>query len=158
LEKHISKPPSLFALVIGIDEYTTAPLLTGAVADANEVQRYLEHDLKVPSYQIRNLRNEEATRDAIIQAFRALQTRPGIKRGDPILIYYAGHGAEANAPPGWDAGGPKIQTILPQNYCTEAGNEVYPIPDRTVGALLNSIAEEKGDNIVRLNSSIRNIL
>ena len=157
MAKRISKPPSLFALVIGIDEYATAPLLTGAVADANEVQRYLEYDLKVPSCQIRNLRNEEATRDAIIQAFSDLRIHPGIKRGDPILIFYAGHGAEAGAPPGWEAGGPKIQTILPQNYCTEAGNEVYPIPDRTVGALLNSLAEEKGDNIVRLNSSIRNI-
>jgi len=129
----------------------TVPRLAGAVADANEIRKYLENDLKVPSCQILNLRNEEATRDAIVQAFRDLQNHPGIKRGDPILVFYAGHGAESSAPPDWEAGGPKIQTILPQNYSTEAGSEVYPIPDRTIGALLNDLAKEKGDNIVRLN-------
>jgi hypothetical protein len=74
-----------------------------------------------------------------------------IKRGDPILIFFAGHGAETDAPVGWEAGGPKIQMILPQNYSADAGQEVHGIPDRVVGALLNELAREKDNNIVRRN-------
>ena len=55
---------------------------------------------------------------------------------------------------GWEAGGSKVQMILPQNYSAEEGSEVYGIPDRTIGALLNDLAKEKGDNIVSQNLPI----
>ena len=67
------------------------------------------------------------------------------------MIYYAGHGTEASAPPAWETGGSKIQMILPQNYSAESGSEVHGIPDRTIGTLLEDLAQEKGDNIVRPN-------
>jgi len=73
------------------------------------------------------------------------------------LIFYAGHGAETNAPAGWESGGSKIQMILPQNYSAKTGNEVHGIPDYTIGKLLGDLAKEKGDNIVRQNPPVYQI-
>lgn len=77
-------------------------------------------------------------------------------RGDPIFIFFAGHGSELPAPRGWAAGGPdsKIQALVPQDYNSSASDPkklVYAIPDRTVGALINKISREKGNNIVSAN-------
>ncbi|KAA1472263.1 hypothetical protein DENSPDRAFT_881116 [Dentipellis sp. KUC8613] len=145
-----SKPPRFFALIIGINKYQSfniAPL-KGAVPDANQVEKYLKDDLGVPPDNIRNLRDKEATRAAIIQEFRALATDDRIQPGDPIFIFYAGHGSTAQAPEGWEAGGPKIQLICPHDHLeTVDGHQVVGIPDRTLGALLSNIAKQKGDNI-----------
>ncbi|KAK0234523.1 hypothetical protein EDD85DRAFT_969153 [Armillaria nabsnona] len=71
--------PSLFALAIGIDEYLS-----------NGTPR-------VPKGQIKNLRNEEATKVTISMEINSLGNNTAIKKGDPILIF-AEHGAETNAP------------------------------------------------------------
>jgi hypothetical protein len=119
------------------------------VADANAVRQYLEKQLNVPSPQIRNLNDEEATRASIIGAFSDLRDDPRIQKGDPIFIYYAGHGSESDAPKGWETGGSKIQTLIPHDFHTKLNNyDVPSIPDRTVAALLDRLAEKKGDNIV----------
>ena len=97
------------------------------------------------------LENKSATRVAILKKLRSLANDPRIQRGDPIIIFYAGHGSEAAAPPGWEAGGSKanIQLILPYDvYCQSRGKMVDPIPDRTLGALLAAISQNKGNNIV----------
>ena len=114
------------------------------------MKEYLEKDLGVPSDQIRTLLDEEASRSGILQALVELREDPRIKKGDPILIFYAGHGSEIDAPQGWEAGGPKIQAIVPHD-ASEFSPVVYPIPDRTLGALINMLAKDKGDNIVRLS-------
>ena len=126
--------------------------LKGAVADADSVKEYLENVLKVPQSHIRNLRNAQATRTAIIAEFCALETNTDINPGDPILIYYAGHGGEVIPPADWEAGGAdsKTQMLISHDYRTKVdGREVYGIPDRTIGVLINRIAKAKGDNIVR---------
>jgi hypothetical protein len=126
--------------------------LKGAVADADSINEYLEHDLKVQDSHIRNLREAQATRAAIIDEFHALQTNPNIKRDDPILIYYAGHGGEITAPSGWEAGrtDSMTQMLIPHDYQPKADKPlVYGIPDRTISVLISRIAKAKGDNIVR---------
>ncbi|KAA1472264.1 hypothetical protein DENSPDRAFT_170741 [Dentipellis sp. KUC8613] len=145
-----NNPPRLFALIIGINKYQSynVPPLKGAVPDANQVESYLKDDLGVSPDNIKNLRDREATRAAIIQELRALSTDDRIRPGDPIFIFYAGHGSTARAPEGWEAGGPKIQLICPHDHLEKVdGRQVVGIPDRTLGALLSSIAKEKGDNI-----------
>jgi hypothetical protein len=132
--------------------------LKGAVADADSVTEYLEHNLKVQKSHIRNLREAQATRAAIIAGFDAFQTNPDIKRGDPILIYYAGHGGEVAAPPGWEAGRADniTQMLIPYDYQPKPEKpKVYGIPDRTIGILISRIAKAKGDNIVRPVSHLR---
>ena len=108
--------------------------------DIHSVNNYLEGYLKVPQDQIQMLLDESASRRAIIDAFEQLQNDERIKEGDPIFIYFAGHGSEIS---------PGMQAIVPQDYCESPGKKVPAIPDRTIGALIAKIADNKGDNIVR---------
>jgi hypothetical protein len=160
-EKVGPETPRLFSLLIGINKYASPTIrdLNGSVSDAKAIQEYLEVTLGVPTDQIACLHNSQATRTAIIQKLIKLQKDPRIQRDDPILIFFAGHGAETEAPSGWETDGSMVQMIIPYDFNAESdlidtkandeGNIVYAIPDRTVGVLLERIALEKGDNIVR---------
>ena len=101
---------------------------------------YLRKDIKVPSDRIRNLRDQEATRAAIIEALEGIANNDLVKRGDPILIYYAGHGTSNKSG--------RIQMLVPQDYSKDKDQKVHGIPDHIIGELINGIADEKGDNIV----------
>lgn len=143
----------MFALIIGINEYNPEDInpLDGCMKDATDVRDYLLKDLKVPDSHIRFLTNENAKRADIIKAFLEIQTDKRIKKNDPILIFFAGHGDETDAPTGWPSGdvSNQIQMIIPQDYSTNPARQVHGIPDQTLAALLNGIAIEHGDNIVR---------
>ncbi|KAF8993487.1 caspase domain-containing protein [Cyathus striatus] len=148
----VEKPTArLFALIIGVNDYKYPSVrkLRGAVPDANHVEEYLLKTLEVPSSQITNLRDNEATRARIIQAIDDLAKDKRIEMGDPILIYYAGHGASAPAPPSWEAGGPEVQMLVPYDFhaIDSKGHKVNGVPDRTLGVLLTRLAKVKGDNI-----------
>lgn len=114
------------------------------------MRNYLLTDLQVPESQIRLLLDDQAKRADIISALQGIQADDRIKKGDPILIFFAGHGGETDAPPGWPTGDPdkKIQMIIPQDYSTDKSAPVHGIPDRSLAALLNGIANRHGDNIV----------
>ena len=142
---------NMFALIIGIDEYEHITGLKGAAADANAVAKFLETNVKVQSRRIVNLRNKQATRTAILQAFRGLWNNKSIKYDDPILIYFAGHGCEIRRPNGWDTGGEEnIQGICPHDVEMEISpnRKKFPIPDRTLGVFLNILSQKKGHCIV----------
>jgi hypothetical protein len=117
------------------------------------VQYYLQNYLGVPSSQIRNLRNNEATRAAIINGIKAFSANDDIKVGDPIVIYYAGHGGWAKTPKGWEGRGTKIQLLVPWD-CSNI-EPTNGISDRTLGVLLSRLASKKGDNIVRQTDIFR---
>jgi hypothetical protein len=113
--------------------------LKGAVPDANAMDEYLRTSLQVLPGQIFNLRDEHATRENIIAAFYKLRDNTEIQEGDPILIYYAGHGSEIST------NGKKVQTLVPVEYLA---GQTSPIPDRAVASLINSISKKHGNNIV----------
>ncbi|KAG6371180.1 hypothetical protein JVT61DRAFT_9802 [Boletus reticuloceps] len=145
-----------FALVIGIDNYAHCGKLGGAVRDAKAIKQYLEEALGVSEDHIYTLFDEEATRHAIINAFRKLQNDGRIDRGDPIMIFYSGHGGEISPPRSWGIER-KIQCLLPQDCETAGANpptDCAPIPDRTIGALIEDIARAKGDNIASAKPSL----
>ena len=114
----------------------------------------MQHTFNVPDDQIKELINEKASRKNIIAEFRALANndfhKVKINWGDPIFIFYAGHGDLVIAPRGWSSGRPDnmIQSILPQDF---RKGKVEVIPDRTIGSLINMIAKKHGDNIVSQN-------
>lgn len=111
---------------------------------------YLTDTLQVSADHIRTLRDGEATRSTIIKEFTNLQNDPRIREGDAIIIFYAGHGGETTAPPGWESEGSKIQYILPCDIKTKDnnGSDIHGIPDRTLASLLKELSIAKGDNIV----------
>ncbi|KAG8746958.1 hypothetical protein FRC12_014171 [Ceratobasidium sp. 428] len=146
--KSDEKPP-LYALIIGINNYANIASLKGAARDAESFKDYLIKYLSIPETQITTLLNKQATRDNIINAIRALGTDSRIKMQDPIVIFYAGHGTTLDKPEGWETGESHIQALLPQDIKAKdaTGKPVVAIPDRTIAALLNELAQAKGDNI-----------
>ncbi|KIK68715.1 hypothetical protein GYMLUDRAFT_68557 [Collybiopsis luxurians FD-317 M1] len=150
-----SKKSSVWGLVIGIKEYNPKNgmgLLLGSDADADDFKKFLTENIGVPNDHIKDLRNKEATRQAIISSIAALAQDDRIENGDAIVIYYAGHGTQARPPKSWDAGGgpeARVQMICPYDFVaaktdTEEGQGILDI---TLAALLSRLAKEKGDNI-----------
>jgi uncharacterized caspase-like protein len=149
---------NLYALTIGINEYKKSiryPKLSGCLADADGIEHYLQMALSVPRSNIKSLRNSEATRAAILKELKSFATNPNIQRNDPILIYFAGHGAATESPTEWTprwapSNRSKTQMLIPYDCGAEFNGEVvHGIPDRTLGWIVRGLADEKGNNIVR---------
>lgn len=144
----------MFALIIGINDYdlqsSSFRPLTGCIKDATDMRNYLLKNLGVPESQIRILLDDKAKRADIISAFLDIEADDRIKKGDPILIFFAGHGDETNAPPGWHSGdlNNQIQMIIPKDYTPGPSNKIHGIPDLSLAVLLRKIANRHGDNIV----------
>lgn len=89
---------TLYALLIGIDQYQHIPNLGGCRADIEKVHQYLSET--APSggfrYQPKTLFDEQATRANLIEAFEQHLVAQA-RQGDVALIYYAGHGAQEEA-------------------------------------------------------------
>lgn len=94
-----SPAPRLLALLVGIDHYDLAapvPVLRGCTADAQALRDFLERRLDVPPDRIVLLVNEQATRAAILAAWRhhlLAQAQPH----DLLLFCFSGHGSQAPA-------------------------------------------------------------
>ncbi|QRW26009.1 ICE-like protease (caspase) p20 domain protein [Rhizoctonia solani] len=121
--------------------------------DAQQMEMFLVSDLKVPKDHIISLYDRYASRKAIMNAFMMLQKDPRIHEGDPILIFFAGHGGLAEAEPKWRQkyGSSKIQVIFPYDYglpVSNSNSSVDCIPDVTIAELLNQLAAAKGNNIL----------
>ncbi|KAK0221406.1 caspase domain-containing protein [Armillaria fumosa] len=144
-----------FALIIGINKYQWVPNehLQGAVKDADNFKSYLLEYRHVPEANIFSLRNEQATRCAIIQKFRDLEHDRRIIPGEAaIIIYFAGHGAAARKPPSWtnwEAPSGNVEMLCPAdiNAPDTNGRVIEGIPDRTIGQLLLDLSKAKGNNI-----------
>ncbi|KAH9923562.1 caspase domain-containing protein [Fomitopsis serialis] len=143
----------IFALVIAIDEYKSGEIINlhGCIHDGDDFTKFLTETLHVPESRIVRLINVEATRARILDKFdKDLINNPLIHRGDPIVIFYAGHGDRRSAPLTWAAENNMIETICPhdERMPDEKGEIVNGIPDRTFDGLMRHLANEKGDNII----------
>ncbi len=93
----------LYALIVGIDEYLTHIPITnrcrfgrlgGCVNDATNMFNYLKEE---PAFDFQPLflKNDEATKEAIIDGFRNHLSQA--QAGDVALFYYSGHGIQEEA-------------------------------------------------------------
>ncbi|KAI0030607.1 peptidase C14, caspase domain-containing protein, partial [Vararia minispora EC-137] len=144
------------ALLIGIDNYASADLnsLPGVVNDVNDMKSFLTgafDSVDGFALDIKVIRNQEATAEKIRSAVESLRTNDVIKRGDPILIYYAGHGSTLPPPEGWPGHDVEIQCLVGYDaFCSERDGKYLVegvVPDRTLAALLHRLADAKGNNI-----------
>ena len=94
---------TVYALLVGIDDYPLpVPRLRGCVNDIDQMQEYLTARLdpgdRSPAevLKIKTLKNYEATRDAVIRAFRDHLGQAGPE--DVALFCYSGHGSQEQAP------------------------------------------------------------
>ncbi|THU90069.1 hypothetical protein K435DRAFT_864623 [Dendrothele bispora CBS 962.96] len=148
----IDRPtPSIFALVIGINKYLDPGIdnLYGAVADADSIRDFLVQDLGIPQKQIKDLRNEEATRNAIETEIQKLSNNPAIEINSAILIFYAGHGAQTRAPKDWPARDGMIEMLLPHDFALDGSDDDrgQGVLDVKLRYLLEELASKKGNNI-----------
>ena len=139
----------MHGLFFGIDEYKSPSChnLSGAVQDVNNMVDYFHHDLGVPLEQLTVRLNSDATRSTIISDIQALANNPLIKKQDPIVIYFSGHGCTPKRPQNW----PVIQAIVAHDSNTLDSNEkdIGVIPDYMINVLLGQLASRCGNNIVR---------
>jgi hypothetical protein len=142
------------ALVIGINKYKNTGKqlqdLNGCVADADDMYEYLIVTRRMSPESIIRLNNEDATRAKILDGIRALRDSSS-PLGDPIIIFWAGHGSRGRVPPGWDTSSPdgKIEMLIPYDFDLEGKDEGTPgLLDYQFGRELAELAQEKGDNIV----------
>ncbi|TFK20631.1 hypothetical protein FA15DRAFT_116119 [Coprinopsis marcescibilis] len=145
-----------FALVIGINKYHEASgwdSLSAATKDADAMYKFLRTNLNIPADHIVNLRDEEANRKGILNGFKCLHQLTAGSIDPVIVIFYAGHGARTPKPAGWggSTGIGEIEMICPSDLGTpDPSSEtgvVEGIPDRTVGAWLNKLSTDRGNNI-----------
>ena len=149
-------PPyrNLYALLVGINEYQNHDHykpLSAAIRDVTDIERFLLSKLSVPQDRVRKLLDGDATRTQIIKEIEALQFNSDICYGDPILIYYAGHGTRSQAPAGYNtyASDGKVECLCPADISPpNASSPVTAIPDVVLGLLLSELAEKKGNNIL----------
>jgi hypothetical protein len=137
--------------------------------DADMMRVWFEEN-GVNAKNIKTLIGAEASRERIIGAIRAfLIDNDTITKDSPIIIYFSGHGARLQQPPGWvnDGGEEYVEclvpadAILPDSVTTEENGEVFPlspgtklkdvsfaIPDRTLFGLLHQLHDRRGNNVL----------
>ncbi len=84
-----------WALLIGIDRYprlAESYQLAGCVNDVRALSQVLVERHGFPAGNVRELLDEAATREGILQALEDLVTRVG--EGDAVLVHYSGHGSQ----------------------------------------------------------------
>jgi hypothetical protein len=146
------KGENFHALLIGIDKYKHSTMnksldLAGCEGDVNDWFDFLQDRLEVSSNHIITLYNEDATRANIKAKLQDIAKDEKIKPGDAILIFFAGHGALAPIPEGWNASGSHIQMLIPHDF-DPSGRDGAGLHDYTFNFLLRDIADKKGNNIV----------
>jgi hypothetical protein len=139
---------------MGINKYADKRIddLGGPENDVDDMSTFLR-SRGVPESRIRIMKGEEVTLEAMKKAIGSLETEAEIRRDDPILITFSGHGNCTAAPEGWPTGasGGKVHFLCPYDFRME-GNEDYRVGQGLLGIvlsrLLTNIANAKGNNIV----------
>ena len=168
---------NVFALIVGINKYLNKRYhtLKGAVQDANSISEFILHYLKADPDHIINLQDKQATHDAIVRAIEGLAADPRIRKDNPIIIYFAGHG-NLNAsfsnnlldePRSWNGTAAFNEGAVAELCSVDAGTQdprdsgiaVVPrISKFVLSALMRDLSIAKGNNIVSLIAFIPFVL
>lgn len=132
------------ALLIGINAYDRQPVLKGAVADAEDLERTLR---KLGVRDLRILRDREASRAAILAEMDRLIAATG--RGDLVVLTYAGHGTRlpehfAGSNPTDD---PYDEVFVLSGFGEEGAGTQQRILDKEINAWLRRL-EDKGATVL----------
>ncbi|MFF5079140.1 caspase domain-containing protein [Actinoplanes sp. NPDC000266] len=128
---------AVYALVVGIDAYRAVGPLTGARNDAVAALAYLRSRVGDDRLYALELHDGQATRAAVIDGIRNHLGRAG--KGDTAILWYAGHGSQAPAPPELWALEPDgmMQTLV----CADSRDgDVPDLYDKELSVLLDQVA------------------
>ncbi|MEO8360538.1 MAG: caspase family protein [Vicinamibacteria bacterium] len=128
----------VFGLLVGINDYgAEVPSLAGCLNDVDRFHAYLTRQVEPPALAVRVLRNEEATRAAIIDGFRSHLRQAG--EGDVAVFQFSGHGAQ------W-ASNPAFREFCPDGkdeglVCFDSRRENgYDLADKELAVLIDEVA------------------
>lgn len=143
---------NVYALLVGIDEYV-APIsaLRGCVNDMTAMSEYLVHRVaSEQGYQLhmRSLKNQEATRQAIIDNFR--QHLCQASSNDIVIFYFCGHGSQEPAPSEWWYLEPDCQdeTLVCWDSRIEGS---WDLADKELAKLISEVARNNPHIVVILD-------
>jgi hypothetical protein len=141
---------NFYALLVGInfyDERVYVPPLNGCNNDAKAFQAYLEEHVEQDgqSLHVQVLLNEQATRQAVIKGFRNHLCQAG--PDDVALFFYAGHGAQENAPEEfWHIEPDRLNETL---VCYDSRTDgSWDLADKELAKLIAEVAEKNPHIVV----------
>jgi hypothetical protein len=150
-EPSVAPGRTLHALLVGIDAYREpVPALRGCVADVDQVASLLEVRAAAAGdhLNVLLLRDGEATRDAVIDAFRTHFAQAGPE--DTALFYYSGHGSQEPALPEHlplEPDGLNETLVLVDSR--EPGR--FDLADKELAVLVGEVADAVGHMLVVLD-------
>ena len=132
----------LYALLVGIDNYPNPNhRLQGCINDITAVEEYLNERFDKQEYQLhlQTLKDEQATREAIINGFRNHLRQA--EKDDVVLFYYSGHGSQELAPKEfWHIEPDHLdETLVCYNSRTENG---WDLADKELAKLIAEVGEK----------------
>jgi hypothetical protein len=144
-----AQAPRNLALLIGIDDYIAVRDLKGAGNDVERVRSLLIGRFGFAESDIAMLKDAQATRQGILDAFDALVAKA--RAGDVVYVHYSGHGSrmrDARAPEGdeedgWD------ETLVPHD---SRQGKVFDITDDEVNAFVTSLTAKTNNVTIVLDS------
>ena len=151
---------NIYALLVGIDTYHPAslpqvPLLQGCVNDIRAVEAYLRERTKNSEWRLVEptdlpwiLTDREATRQAVINGFNQHLCKADSE--DVVIFYYAGHGAQEQAPEEfWDVEPDHLnETLVCYDSRTDGSRD---LADKELGYLISKVARNNPHIVVVLD-------
>ncbi|MEM9092682.1 MAG: caspase family protein, partial [Cyanobacteria bacterium P01_F01_bin.53] len=133
---------NIYALLVGINNYASGSgvrKLHGCVPDIQTVKEYLTDRIPPENLQLLSLIDEQATRKAVIDAFRDHLCLASSE--DTVLFYYAGHGSQEDAPEEfWTIEPDQLnETLVLYDSRSENGLE---LADKDLAVLIGEVAQK----------------
>jgi len=132
---------TIYAFMVGIDDYPPGiPALRGCANDVDAFEAYLEDRVDKQAgavLKVKTLKNAAATRQALIDQFRA--HFESAREGDVALFYYSGHGSQEQAPAEfWKLEPDHLDETL---VCHDSRNEgCWDLADKELAKLIAQVA------------------
>ncbi len=149
-----------YALFIGINTYENEKVanLSGCIQDAKRLLTYIESNLNQQKYELRATTlftgsDTPPTRQNIIDKIE--QHLGQAKKGDMVLLFYAGHGSKEKAPNGFNEADGNFQTLVPcdARNTDENGIVIRNILDKEIRFLLHELWEKEQPEIIFIQDS-----
>ncbi len=136
------------AVLIGVDEYLSGDVsdLRGCGNDVDLMESVLVGKFDFAPDDVEVLKNEDATREAIIGLIRSHLGQS--EAGDIALVHYSGHGSQMLDKSGDEADG-KDETIVPHD---SRQGDVFDINDDEINGLMKEISERTSNVVFILDS------
>jgi pimeloyl-ACP methyl ester carboxylesterase len=144
-------PATLYALLVGIDEYRApVPYLRGCANDIRAFESLLTNQAAHDEMRVaaKVLLNQAATRAAVIDGFLTHLGQAGA--GDVALFYYSGHGSQERTPPELLELEPDgLDETLVCYDSRDPGN--YDLADKELASLIRHVARSTAHVLVVLD-------